>query len=112
MMLLLNYSTLLFSEGNVGSIKFYSNPYMVDDVIAVYDDEFNELKLVYDFNYMNSVSINSYLGEVMKEFNKAYYPTSVDDYIENEGDADKLYTQPWAVKWEDIKAYFDKKKNV
>ncbi len=100
----------LFKEGKVGIITFYNNPYMVDNVISVFDDSFNELNLVYDLTYMNQITVNSYLGEVMKEFDKKYYPKSIDDFIENEGDAEKLATQPGSVKWEDIRAYFDKKK--
>ena len=41
----------LFKEGKVGIITFYNNPYMVDNVISVFDDSFNELNLVYDFKY-------------------------------------------------------------
>jgi hypothetical protein len=100
----------LLKEGNIGVIMFYSNPYMIDDVISVYDDSFNELNLVYDFNYMNSITTNSYLGEVMKEFNKKYYPKTVDDFITEKGNADKLINEPWNVKWEDIQEYFNKKK--
>lgn len=108
---------LIQSEGTVGVINFFSNPYMVDDVISVYDENFNDLHLVYDVKYMKSVSYNAYLGEVMCEFKNKYYPKEVDvkkvDDIKQVdiGTPDKLITEPWNATWKDVEAYLKTKRN-
>ena len=49
-----SYNTTIYGQGNVGNIKFYTDHYITDNVLAVYYDEnfeeYEKIKLDYEKN--------------------------------------------------------------
>jgi len=113
------YGVALQSEGSIGSINFYTNFYIDNDVICVY---FKDQEFTFDFNpnfKADKGSIDSYLGSIIKQveeflgddlnkkpaMNKEY---PLDDKI---GDPDMVLNNPGMASYDDILAYMRQKQN-
>jgi hypothetical protein len=109
------YRTTIYGQGNIGNIKFYTDHYIRDYSFAVYYGEnFEELILTFDHKIVKEKGIDSYLGYIIKRSEENY-----EDKIKKEelkksekkslGDPDKVFKNPGAVTYADLKAYLDKK---
>lgn len=121
---------LILSEGNVGRITFFTNHYLKENIISVFDETGKSLDLLFEQLYVNSMSIEHYLLEVMEEFENTHYPKEkveekaivttekekTEDeeikYLESLDSEEILINAPYAAKWEDVKKYLEKKRGV
>ncbi len=59
----INYKTTIYAQGNIGDIKFYTDVYIKDPVMAIYiGNEFEEFLIDVDFNLIKEKGTDSYLG--------------------------------------------------
>lgn len=109
------YKTIIYGQGNVGDIKFYSDHYIKDDTFAVYFGEnFEEFLFNFDHNIVKEKGIDFYIGSILKQVEEKY-----EEKVKNEelrklepkplGDADMVFKNPGAVTYADLKAYLEKK---
>lgn len=112
----INYKTTIYAQGNIGDIKFYTDLYIKDPVMAIYiGNEYEEFLINIDFNLMKEKGIDSYLGYILKtveeeqekraEENKEKLNKKEEKKV---GNPDIISNNPGAVKYEDIKAYIEK----
>lgn len=112
----LQYRTTIYGQGNIGDIKFYTDLYIKEPVMAIYvGPEFEEFLINVDFNLIKEKGIDSYLGYILKkveeehekriEENKAKQNKKEDVKI---GNPNIISNNPGAVRYEDIKAYIEK----
>jgi hypothetical protein len=108
------YKTTIYGQGNIGDIKFYTDHYIKEDVIAVY---YNEEEFIYNFDFtmVKEKGIEIFLGHILKKLeadNEERVKNKEDKKIEAEqklANPDILSKSPGAVTYDDIKAYMQKK---
>lgn len=109
------YRTTIYAQGSVGNIRFYTDHYILDDKIAVY---LNKEEFIFDIDMkmINEKGADFYLGHLLKIID-----TQNQDRIQEKekhieiqkqqvGDASKVFSNPGAVNYADLKAYLDKKR--
>ncbi len=110
------YNAIIYAKGNIGDIKFYVDQYIHEDVMAVYHKEnFQEFIFELDTDFIKQKGIDSYVGKILMECDQKWQELkeqeSLDILTEKpKGDANKVFTNPGSVSWEDVKAYLDAKK--
>jgi hypothetical protein len=113
------YKTFIYAQGNIGNIRFYTDHYIMEDVLAVYLD-LEEFIFNFDQEFYKEKGIDALLGKMVKEVDDKMEQMKKDKKEQEEdlknrdvkkGDADKVFTNPGNVRYEDIKAYLDKKNN-
>ena len=98
------YNTTIYGQGNVGNIRFYTDHYITDPVLAVYyGDNFEEFIIDFDFAMVKEKGIDFYLGHILKESETKYEE-------KNPGNADMISQSPGSVSYADIQAYLEKKR--
>lgn len=110
------YKTTIYAQGNIGNIKFYTDHYIKEDVMAVYYN-WEEFVVPYDRNLVKEKGIDAMIGVVLKTV-KEQYQTRMDQAEEKKkatteavkkGNADLVNLNPGAVTYEDLKAYMEQK---
>ena len=94
----------------MGNIRFYTDPYIKGDKIALY---YNLEDFIFDFDheYVKNNSIDSYLGFLIKKIETEYEDRIQKAKEEKEiaetvvGDPDKIRNNPGMVTWADLVAY-------
>lgn len=110
------YNTTIYGQGNVGNIKFYTDHYITDPVLAVYyGDNFEEFIIDFDFTMVKEKGIDFYLGHILKESETKYEEKKKNDELKkveekNSGNADMISQNPGSVSYADIQAYLEKKR--
>jgi hypothetical protein len=62
------YRTTIYAQGNVGDIKFYTDVFIKDPVMAIYVGPENEEFLIdVDFELIREKGIDFYLGHILKK---------------------------------------------
>lgn len=108
------YKTTIYAQGNVGNVKFYVDHYIRGNTFAVYSDDFQEFLYEFDINIIREKGVDFYIGHILKDVDERY-----DEIVRNNdlkkmevkpiGVADKVFTNPGNVKYEDLKAYLEEK---
>jgi hypothetical protein len=111
------YKTTIYAQGNIGNIRFYTDHYIKDDVLAVYYN-LEEFVIPFDRNLVREKGIDAMIGLVLKTVKDQYQERQ--DKIEEEKKAmietkkeanpDLVHLNPGAVTYEDLKAYMEKKR--
>lgn len=113
------YNTTIYGQGNVGDIKFYTDHYINEDVLAVYyGDNLEEFIIDLDEDHINQKGVDSYLGSILKDVHQRYEELKKNNELKkleeiNKGDATKILNNPGQVSFDDIKSYYEemRKKN-
>ena len=113
------YNIALLSEGNIGSLNFFSAYYIDEDIVVVFFDD-KDFVFVHEPDRLRREGVDSYLGSIIKEIETSYEDElagaggNIDKSLHGMegGNADKLTENPGSVTWEDIQAYYKKKKGL
>jgi hypothetical protein len=107
------YNTTIYGQGNVGDIKFYTDHYINEDVLAVYyGDNLEEFIIDLDEDHINQKGVDSYLGSILKDVHQRYEELKKNNELKkleeiNKGDATKILNNPGQVSFDDIKSYYE-----
>jgi hypothetical protein len=110
------YRTTIFGQGNVGDIKFYTDHYIREEVLAVYYGEnFEEFIFQYDPDFVRENGVDAYLGKILKECEDRYEELKRKNELKKleekpKGNPSKVLQNPGQVSWEDLKAYMEEKR--
>lgn len=108
------YRTTIYAQGNVGDIKFYTDVFIKDAIMAIYVGVENEEFLIdVDFNMIKEKGIDFYLGHVLKNVEEEHekrIKESTEKKVEPKisGNPDLITFNPGAVRYEDLKAFLEK----
>lgn len=107
------YNTTIYKQGVIGDISFYIDYYIHEDVMAVY---LNSEEFIFDFDWklVKQKNIDTFLGSILKkieidEAEKAQAAQTKKIEIKKEANPEKVFLNPGAVSYEDIKAYMAEK---
>jgi hypothetical protein len=110
------YKTTIYGQGNIGDIKFYTDHYIRDMVLAVYYGE-NMEEFIFDMDdsFVREKGVDAYIGKILKECDERYEELKRLDALKKleekpKGDATKIINNPGSVSYEDLKAYLDEKR--
>jgi len=110
------YNTIIYGQGNIGDIKFYTDHYIKDQVMAVYyGDNFEEFIFEWDEKIFKEKGMDFYIGHILKEVDVAYQEKIKNDELKKleekpKGNAEAVLSNPGAVTYEDLQAYLEKKR--
>lgn len=110
------YRTTIYGQGNIGDIKFYTDHYIKEPVLAVYfGDNFEEFVFDFDSSIINSKGVDFYIGHIIKEVETKYEELLKNNELKKleekpKGDANKVLNNPGSVSYEDLKAYIEQQK--
>ena len=105
------YKAAPLAQGNIGDIKFYADHYIKDDVLAMY---YNTEEFIFDYepNIVREKGIEHYLGHLIKRL-ETDYEARIKEAEEKKIEVEKRIANPsknpGAVRYEDIKAYMEKR---
>jgi hypothetical protein len=111
-----SYNTVIYAQGNVGNIRFYTDHYIMEPVMAVYVGEnFEEFIFEFDEAMAKEKGMDFYLGHILKESDLRYEEKRKNDELKKaeekkKGNAEAVIQNPGAVSYEDIQAYLEKKR--
>jgi len=108
------YKTTIYAQGNVGDIKFYTDVFIKDPVMAIYVGPENEEFLIdVDFNIIKEKGIDFYLGHILK-YVEEEHEKRIEENTQKKmepkpsGNAELVTFNPGAVRYEDLKAFLEK----
>lgn len=107
------YKTTIYAQGNVGDIKFYTDVFIQEPLLAVYvGPEHEEFIINVDFDLIKEKGIDFYLGHILKKVEDEHeerVKLNVEKKTEPKpaGNADIIKMNPGAVKYEDLKAFLE-----
>jgi hypothetical protein len=110
------YKTTIYAQGSVGDIRFYTDHYINNDVLAVYTgDTFEEFIFDFDPAVVREKGIDFYLGHILKETDLKHQERVEQNELRKmeekpKGDAGKIINNPGSVTYEDLKAYLDEQR--
>ena len=110
------YKTTIYGQGNIGDIRFYTDHYIKDQVLAVfYGDNYEEFIFDLDLSIISSKGIDFYLGHIIKEVETRYEELIKNNELKKleekpKGNASKIIKNPGAVTYEDLKAYLEEER--
>jgi len=109
------YNTTIYRQGNIGDINFYIDYYIHEDLMAFYLNT-EEFIFNFDFNLVKTKGIDHYIGSLLKkieveEADKAKQAQEKKIEVKKEANPEKVFLNPGAVTFEDLKAYMELKKN-
>lgn len=110
------YQTIIYGQGNIGSIKIYVDYYIKDEVIALYyNDNFEEFVFTIDQEMIKTKGMDFYIGHLIKEVEQEYIIRKEKQELKKIeekpiGDPNKIKNNPGQVSYEDIKAYLEEKR--
>jgi len=107
------YNTAILKQGQIGNINFYTDHQITIDQFAFYYDR-EEYIFDFDRKYALERGVDLYLGHIIKKIetelkNDTGQESIKQNSVEQKGDADKLSISPGSVRYDDIKAYLDKR---
>jgi hypothetical protein len=115
------YKASIQSQGTIGNINFYTDHLITDDVLFFYYDS-EQFTFEWDAVFVKTKGVDAFLGSCIKNIENEYQERKQEAQKEKEvpkqndpeiitstGDADKIFANPGAVKYEDLKAYLEKK---
>lgn len=107
------YRTTIYGQGNIGDIFIYVDHYIKEDKIAFYYDK-EEFIFDFDEKLVNEKGADFYLGHLIKTIETEHQERlvkkqeTIEEQKKEVGDANKIFQNPGAVKYADLKAYMDK----
>ena len=107
------YRTTIYAQGNVGDIKFYTDVFIKDPVMAIYVGPENEEFLIdVDFELIREKGIDFYLGHILKKVEEEHeerIKANTEKKVEPKptGNSEMVTFNPGAVRYEDLKAYLE-----
>jgi hypothetical protein len=107
------YRTTIYAQGNVGDIKFYTDVFIKDPVMAIYVGPENEEFLIdVEFQLIKEKGIDFYLGHILKKVEEEHeerIKANTEKKVESKptGNSEMVTFNPGAVRYEDIKAYLE-----
>jgi hypothetical protein len=107
------YKTTIYAQGNVGDIKFYTDVFIKDPVMAVYVGPENEEFLIdVDFQLIKEKGIDFYLGHILKKVEEEHeerIKANIEKKAEPKptGNSEMVTFNPGSVRYEDLKAYLE-----
>ena len=107
------YRTTIYAQGNVGDIKFYTDVFIKDPVMAIYVGAENEEFLIdVDFELIKEKGIDFYLGHILKKVEEEHeerIKANTEKKAEPKpaGNSEMVTFNPGAVRYEDLKAYLE-----
>lgn len=107
------YRTTIYAQGNVGDIKFYTDVFIKDPVMAIYVGPENEEFLIdVDFELIKEKGIDFYLGHILKKVEEEHeerIKANTEKKAEPKpvGNSEMVTFNPGAVRYEDLKAYLE-----
>jgi len=110
------YKTVILRQGAIGDITFYTDHFILDDMIKLYIDVEEFIHNV-NFRKLEDMGVDAYLGEVLKN-SKEEYEIRMDDTSDNETESssvdvsERVITNPGAVTYEDLKAFMEKQRSM
>ena len=110
------YNTTIYAQGNVGNIRFYTDHYITEPILAVYvGDNFEEFIFNFDEKLVKEKGMDFYLGHMLKESEIKYEEKRKNDELKKleekpVGNAEVVSKNPGAVSYADVQAYIEKKK--
>lgn len=110
----MQYNTTIYGQGNVGDIKFYVDHYIKDSSFAVYTEDFQEFLFQLDPLLIREKGIEFYLGHILKTTEEEYDERVKANELKKieekpAGVAEKIFSNPGNVNYEDLKAYLAEK---
>lgn len=108
------YRTTIYAQGNVGDIKFYTDVFIKDPIMAIYVGTENEEFLIdVDFKMISEKGIDFYLGHILKNVEEEHEKRIAEDTQKKmepkpTGNAELVTFNPGAVRYEDLKAFLEK----
>lgn len=113
------YKIALLSEGYIGSLNFFSDYYIDEDIIVIFFDD-KDFVFIHEPKVMRERGVDSYLGSLIKEIETKHEEelaeagSNIDNSLNEQkgGNPDKLKSNPGAVTWEDIEAHIKRKKRI
>lgn len=110
----IQYKTTIYGQGNVGDIRFYVDHYIKDSSFAVYSEDFQEFLFQLDPILIRDKGIEFYLGHILKSTEEEYDERVKSNELKKieekpEGIAEKVFSNPGNVNYEDLKAYLAEK---
>lgn len=110
----MQYNTTIYGQGNVGDIKFYVDHYIKDSSFAVYTEDFQEFLFQLDPLLIREKGIEFYLGHILKTTEEEYDERVKANELKKieekpTGVAEKIFSNPGNVNYEDLKAYLAEK---
>lgn len=109
------HKIIVQSVGNIGTVNFFTDHYIKDDIIVVYYND-NEFVFKHEWRLLESKGIDAYLGSLIKEIEVKYASEIKDSkplsetVKKDEGNAEKVFLNPGAVSWKDIEAFKKQRK--
>lgn len=114
------FKSQVMSQGSIGSIKFYTDHSIKDDILLFYYER-EEFIFDWDEVKVKEKGVDTFLGSCIKKIETEYkdrlemarieaeaQKQNIKPETKKKGDADKISTNPGAVSYEDLKAYLDK----
>lgn len=107
------YRTTIYGQGNIGSLKFYTDHYIKEDKVAFYYDK-EEFIFDFDEKMVKEKGVDFYLGHLIKKIETEHEERLRKKEEEKEvkkqevGDPNIIFQNPGAVKYADLKAYLEK----
>jgi|688.fasta_scaffold129433_3 hypothetical protein len=111
-----SYNTTIYGQGNAGNIRFYTDHYITEPILAVYyGDNFEEFLFDFDFKMFRDKGMDFYLGHILKEMDIKYEEKKKNDELKKleekeAGNPDLITKNPGSVSYADIEAYLEKKR--
>lgn len=109
------YKTTIHASGNIGDIMFYVDHYINEDVLAVYLNS-EEFIFKLDQKILEEKGPDFYIGHVLKELETKHEERVREAElkkleVKRESNPDILTKNPGSVRYDDIKAYIERKRN-
>lgn len=110
------YRTTIYAQGSVGDIRFYTDLYIREDVMAVYVGENNE-EFIFEFDQemVSQKGVDFYLGHILKETDTRLQERKENNALKKaeevqKGNSEKVLKNPGNVSYEDVKAYIEQQR--
>ena len=110
----LQYKTTIYAQGTIGDLFFYVDYGIIENEIAAYH-KLEEFIFQFDEKWVREKGISSYLGHILKTIDEEYAKRkglNVEKTTEEKakGQPEKIFVNPGAVTYDDIKAYIQQKR--
>lgn len=110
----MQYKTTIYAQGNIGDMKFYTDLYIKEPIMAIYyGPNSEEFIFNVDFKIISEKGIDWFLGNMLKEVESLYEQrvkdnTEKEKEVKKEGNPDLVTFNPGAVTYSDLKSYLEK----
>ena len=107
------YKTTIQGQGTIGNINFYTDHYIMADQLAFYYDK-EEYVFDFDYELVKKRGVDFYIGHLIKKIETELKMDLTQERVkaelpEEKPKAESVSIMPGAVKYEDLKAYLEKK---